>query len=131
MIDNMDIEQERRRVLLEKLLTTHFKNNKSELGKFLGYKDGAFVRQMLSGTRGISEKTVSKVQASPRYARWFDPDTAQEDALSNFFGSNKDYVKAYEAAPEYVKEAADKLLELSEEKQIAAASYIKFLGKPD
>ena len=50
---------------LQALLDTHFNGRKDELGKFLGYKDGAFVRQMLSGSRPISEKTVDKTFLSP------------------------------------------------------------------
>lgn len=42
-------------------------------GRMLGYRDGAFVGQMLRGTRPITEKTVRAVEALPGYRHWFDP----------------------------------------------------------
>lgn len=44
---------------------------KAALGRALGYKDGAFVGQMLRGERPITEKTVSTIEAIPAYAGWF------------------------------------------------------------
>ena len=43
----------------------------SAFGRLLGYKDGAFVRQMLAGTRAISEKTVDAVEKLPGLENWF------------------------------------------------------------
>jgi hypothetical protein len=45
--------------------------NVSAFGRLLGYKDGAFVRQMLAGTRAISEKTVDAVESLPGLENWF------------------------------------------------------------
>ncbi|MGN5479494.1 hypothetical protein ACTMU2_29130 [Cupriavidus basilensis] len=45
--------------------------NVSAFGRLLGYKDGAFVRQMLAGTRAISEKTVDAVEKLPGLENWF------------------------------------------------------------
>ena len=45
--------------------------NVTAFGKRLGYKDGAFVRQMLSGNRPISEKTVRAIEDLPDMSRWF------------------------------------------------------------
>jgi phage repressor protein C with HTH and peptisase S24 domain len=59
---------------LQKLLDMHFNGKKDELGKFLGYKDGAFVRQMLSGARPISEKTVDKIHSIKKFDNWFSND---------------------------------------------------------
>lgn len=59
---------------LQALLDTHFNGRKDELGKFLGYKDGAFVRQMLSGSRPISEKTVDKINSIKKFQNWFASD---------------------------------------------------------
>lgn len=59
---------------LQKLLDVHFNGRKDELGKFLGYKDGAFVRQMLSGARPISEKTIDKIQSIKKFDKWFSSD---------------------------------------------------------
>ena len=42
------------------------------LGRALGYKDGAFVRQMIEGERPITEKTVAKAERLPGCVGWFD-----------------------------------------------------------
>jgi hypothetical protein len=51
--------------------------NKSEFGRRLGYKDGAFIRQMLSGDRPIREKTISAIEALPGMRGWFSEGTEQ------------------------------------------------------
>lgn len=48
--------------------------NKTDFGRRLGYKDGAFVRQMTSGVRPVSEKTIRAIEAMPGMKGWFDPD---------------------------------------------------------
>jgi hypothetical protein len=53
--------------------------NKSEFGRKLGYADGAFVRQMLAGTRPITEKTVMQIEGLHGMAGWFSEDRAEED----------------------------------------------------
>lgn len=45
--------------------------NKTAFGKMLGYKDGAFVRQMASGARPITEKTILQIEALPGMSGWF------------------------------------------------------------
>jgi|GEM_PF-1781579 len=45
---------------------------KAALGRRLGYRDGAFIGQMLRGERPISEKTVLLVENLPGYKGWFD-----------------------------------------------------------
>lgn len=42
------------------------------LGKLLGYADGGYVGQMISGHRPITEKTIEAVHALPGFAGWFD-----------------------------------------------------------
>lgn len=44
---------------------------KAELGRLLKHKSGAFVGQMLSGHRPISEKTVRAIEALPGRKGWF------------------------------------------------------------
>ncbi|MBQ0917484.1 helix-turn-helix transcriptional regulator [Hydrogenophaga aromaticivorans] len=44
---------------------------KAALGRLLGYKDGAFVRQMIAGERPITEKTIRSVHEKPGLAGWF------------------------------------------------------------
>ena len=45
--------------------------DENALGDKLGWKNGAFVRQMVSGVRAISEKTIEKIEALPDMAGWF------------------------------------------------------------
>ncbi|MBA9854460.1 hypothetical protein DEE91_00915 [Ralstonia pickettii] len=45
--------------------------NVTAFGKRLGYKDGAFVRQMLSGNRPVSEKTIRTIEELPGMSQWF------------------------------------------------------------
>jgi len=44
---------------------------KAALGRLLGYKDGAFVRQMIAGERPITEKTIRSVHEKPGLTGWF------------------------------------------------------------
>lgn len=48
------------------------KGNKTDFGRRLGYKDGAFVRQMLSGIRPVTEKTIWAIEAMPGMKGWFE-----------------------------------------------------------
>ena len=41
------------------------------LGERLGWKNGAFIRQMVNGLRVVSEKTIAKIEALPDMAGWF------------------------------------------------------------
>jgi len=45
---------------------------KAALGRRLGYKDGAFIGQMLRGDRPISEKTMQLVDSLPGCKGWFN-----------------------------------------------------------
>lgn len=44
---------------------------KAPLGRLLGYKDGAFVGQMLRGERPVTEDTVHKLESKPGFRSWF------------------------------------------------------------
>ncbi|MGV0023330.1 LexA family transcriptional repressor, partial [Bordetella avium] len=50
------------------------RGNKTDFGRRLGYKDGAFVRQMLAGLRPVSEKTVRAIEDMPGMRSWFSTD---------------------------------------------------------
>lgn len=50
-------------------------------GRKLGYRDGAFVGQMLRGERVISEKTVLAAHEIPGYAGWFDRSSEPANAV--------------------------------------------------
>ena len=46
--------------------------NKTAFGRLLGYKDGGHVRQMVAGTRPITEKTIRHIEQMAGMANWFD-----------------------------------------------------------
>lgn len=54
--------------------------NKTDFGRRLGYKDGAFVRQMLSGIRPVTEKTIWAIEAMPGMKGWFDVEGVEAPA---------------------------------------------------
>lgn len=54
---------------------------KAPAGRRLGYKDGAFVGQMLRGERPITEKTVMAVHALSGYAGWFNEGAGELDSI--------------------------------------------------
>jgi len=54
------------------------KGNRTSFAKKLGYKDGAFVRQMLAGDRAVSEKTIRLIEALPGMSMWFGPGNESE-----------------------------------------------------
>lgn len=51
---------------------------KAAAGRKLGYKDGAFVGQMLRGERPITEKTVNSAHGLMGYSGWFDEVPARD-----------------------------------------------------
>lgn len=63
-----DFRVERLRLAIEKVTG----GNKTEFGRRLGYKDGAFVRQMLAGSRPVREKTIRAIEKIPGMRGWFD-----------------------------------------------------------
>lgn len=78
--------QQHRRARLESLLNhSDFNGNKARLGEALGYKSGAFVRQMIDGERAVSEKTVATIETirGGKFKGWFDtyPPAADLQAL--------------------------------------------------
>lgn len=48
------------------------KGGNASLGRLLGYKDGAYVGQMIDGHRPITEKFIKKVQLMHGLTTWFD-----------------------------------------------------------
>lgn len=47
--------------------------NKTAFARLLGYSDGAFIRQMLSGKRPIGEKLIRTIEAHQGMDGWFSP----------------------------------------------------------
>lgn len=58
------------------------KGNKSDFGRKLDMRDGAFIRQMLSGTRPITEKTIRSIEAFHGMEDWFAPPSKQKQKVS-------------------------------------------------
>lgn len=55
--------------------------NVTAFGKRLGLKDGAYIRQLLAGTRGMTENIVYAIEQLPGMKGWFDhSDAAQTGA---------------------------------------------------
>lgn len=67
-------DQEYRRRRLDALAHHPDFNSRAALGRALGYRDGAFVRQMIAGERPISEKTIAAVETlrGGKFRGWFD-----------------------------------------------------------
>ena len=74
---------EQRRELLSKAIDRLTQGDRSAFGRRLGFKDGAFIRQMLNGSRVVSEKTVRLVESIPGMHGWFtQAEGTQPPALS-------------------------------------------------
>lgn len=56
--------------------------NVSEFGRRLGYRDGAFVRQMLGGARPVTEKSIRAIEALHGLAGWFQTATGSSGAAA-------------------------------------------------
>lgn len=69
-----ELEETPERAALLRDAVTHYcgGGKHDEFGRALGYRDGAFVRQMIKGQRAVSEKTVQKVHKLRGMAGWFD-----------------------------------------------------------
>lgn len=66
-----DLLAEQRRELLSKAIDRLTQGDRSAFGRRLGFKDGAFIRQMLNGSRAVSEKTVRLIESIPGMHGWF------------------------------------------------------------
>lgn len=78
-----------RRQRLQALIDLKFGGNRSATGRALGYKDGAFVRQMLAGSRPITEKTVAQIEELPGCHAWFNAPIPQKgEAAASRAGNN-------------------------------------------
>lgn len=63
---------EYRKKRLQDFVDQKFAGNKAALGRALGYRDGAFVGQMLRGERPITEKTIDQIHELPGGKGWFN-----------------------------------------------------------
>lgn len=74
MADPIDPAEHQRRIeRVRALLNSQFAGNKAELGRAMGWKDGAYVRQLVEGERPITEKLVAKIEtmSAGKYRGWF------------------------------------------------------------
>lgn len=70
-----------RRARLAALVEHEDFRGRAPLGRALGYKDGAYVRQMIEGERAISEKTITAIETmrGGRFKGWFDKPERGDD----------------------------------------------------
>lgn len=82
---NDQTREDYRRARLAALVKHQDFGGKASLGRALGYKDGAYVRQMIQGERPITEKLVDQIETmlGGRFSGWFQrqPDELSELAL--------------------------------------------------
>lgn len=64
---------EYRRERLQALIDAKFEGNKTALGKKMGLKSGAYIRQMLAGERPINEKVIERIESKTGSRSWFAP----------------------------------------------------------
>lgn len=55
--------------------------SKVGLARLLGYKDGAFVGQMLRGEKPVTEQTIYKLESRPGFRNWFGTSAAAQADL--------------------------------------------------
>ncbi len=101
-----------RRELLVKAIDRLTQGDRSAFGRRLGFKDGAFIRQMLSGARVVSDKTVRLIEAVPGMQGWFSQANGSEPPplapLPVTKISPSDIASRYHVAPT----AAQRIIEL-------------------
>lgn len=61
------------------------------LGRRLGYRDGAYIGQMLRGDRPITEKFILAVHSLTGYGGWFDIDADLKQPIEINLENNPDY----------------------------------------
>ena len=54
----------------------------AKLGRLLGYRDGAFIGQMIGGHRPITEKTIAAASALPGFSNWFTADQKTDTPIN-------------------------------------------------
>jgi SOS-response transcriptional repressor LexA len=72
---------------LREAVEEHFNGNRAAVGRALGYADGAFIRQMLTGVRPVTEKTMRQIEALPGLAGWFSDGPHAPSLRSSSFRS--------------------------------------------
>jgi hypothetical protein len=105
---------EQRRERLSKAIDHLTQGDRSAFGRRLGFKDGAFIRQMLSGSRAISEKTIRVIESLPGMTGWFtqseggQPPTLAPHPVTNIASGH--IASRFEAAPASVQRIVEIVL---------------------
>lgn len=90
--------QESRRARLADAVRKLAEGNVASFGRLLGYRGGAFVRQMLRGSRAISDKTVRHIENLRGMQGWFSlasAPTAREASPEYDFGAGPEVHRLY------------------------------------
>lgn len=95
---------ERLRAAIDKLT----EGNITAFGKRLGYRDGAYIGQMLRGDRPISEKTIRAVEALPGLARWFERGLKLQALSSDDHVEEVDPWRTHQPAEDAAADAAER-----------------------
>lgn len=62
-----------RKKRVQELVDLKYGGSKAALGRAMGFRDGAYIGQMISGLRSINEKTIRQLEALPGVSDWFTP----------------------------------------------------------
>jgi len=101
----------------------------ASLGRFLGYKDGAYIGQMLRGDRPITEKLIAEIEAKPGLKGWFtatkgaDLEPAQNVAQLTY-SSAQQAREPLESVAEHVVQIGNALLQVDEVRRNAIAELL-------
>lgn len=101
-------------------------------GQKLGFRDGAYIGQMVKGKRPITEKTIGKVQKIRGFDKWFDATVATETGDANATGARA--VIRFDAAPtlaDHLQGLGSQLLKLDEKgRKLAGTLLAEFALDP-
>jgi phage repressor protein C with HTH and peptisase S24 domain len=87
-----DPTQDWRRQRLLDAVNQKYEGNKAALGRALGYKDGAFVGQMLRGERPVKEDTILKIESLTGLNGWFSLPITAKAQLKLVSSAQQDFV---------------------------------------
>ena len=133
-MDGKDLYAWRRERLAE---LAQKRGGNAALGRELGYRDGAFVGQMIRGIRPITEKTVSAAHALPGAAGWFYLDQEAVSAMQSTSSAGgglsvANAAAAASALANALEVLAASLNELPDARRELAAQHLQTLARaPD
>lgn len=107
-------------------LAQKFENN-AELGRKLGYKDGAYIWQLITERRQINEKFIAKVYKKlPNYIGWFDiaKPEFQSGLISNETEKSYEPMTVGEQIAYHIEKIGSHLVKVDEIKRGAIAELL-------